>query len=199
MDRRANRGELKLDRRFTELVDAACAHGGAIAHEASRLVIPLGIDPVDVTPRSKFQAWPGSTGGGIDGMIAASDANLAATTDKTIIIPGHGKPVSNRAELKEFRDMLVAIGRALRRSRSKDDREARRSRQSRPLPLMPSGATSPASSPGWSMKARDHDGRPAVAPEQRALLVNKWQQHWQGMCHMGTITTKDGTEIYYKD
>jgi glyoxylase-like metal-dependent hydrolase (beta-lactamase superfamily II) len=50
-----------------------------------------------------------STGGGIDGMIAASDANLAATTDKTIFIPGHGKPVSNRAELKEFRDMLVAI------------------------------------------------------------------------------------------
>ncbi len=50
-----------------------------------------------------------STGGSIDGMIAASDANLAATTDKTIIIPGHGKPVSNKAELKEFRDMLVAI------------------------------------------------------------------------------------------
>jgi hypothetical protein len=50
-----------------------------------------------------------STGGGIDDMIAASDANLAATTDKTIIIPGHGKPVSNRGELKEFRNMLVAI------------------------------------------------------------------------------------------
>jgi glyoxylase-like metal-dependent hydrolase (beta-lactamase superfamily II) len=50
-----------------------------------------------------------STGGSIDGMIAASDANLAATTDKTIIIPGHGNPVSNRAELKEFRDMLVVV------------------------------------------------------------------------------------------
>jgi glyoxylase-like metal-dependent hydrolase (beta-lactamase superfamily II) len=50
-----------------------------------------------------------STGGSIDGMIAASDANLAATTDRTIIIPGHGKPVSNRADLKGFRDMLVAI------------------------------------------------------------------------------------------
>src|SRR5580658_6797240 len=50
-----------------------------------------------------------STGGSIDGMIAASDANLAATTDRTIIIPGHGQPVSNRTELKEFRDMLVAI------------------------------------------------------------------------------------------
>ena len=50
-----------------------------------------------------------STGGNIDGMIAASDANLAASTDKTIIIPGHGNPVSNRAELSDFRDMLVSI------------------------------------------------------------------------------------------
>ncbi|MDI3565386.1 MBL fold metallo-hydrolase [Bradyrhizobium sp. Arg816] len=50
-----------------------------------------------------------STGGSIDGMIAASDANLAAAKSDTIIIPGHGKPVSNKAELQEFRDMLVAI------------------------------------------------------------------------------------------
>ena len=50
-----------------------------------------------------------STGGSIDGMIAASDANLAVATNNTIIIPGHGHPVSNKAELKEFRDMLVAI------------------------------------------------------------------------------------------
>jgi glyoxylase-like metal-dependent hydrolase (beta-lactamase superfamily II) len=50
-----------------------------------------------------------STGGSIDGMIAASNANLAATTNDTIIIPGHGKPVSNKAELQEFRDMLVAV------------------------------------------------------------------------------------------
>ncbi len=50
-----------------------------------------------------------STGGSIDGTIAACDANLAATTDKTIIIPGHGRPVSNKAELQEFRDMLVAV------------------------------------------------------------------------------------------
>jgi glyoxylase-like metal-dependent hydrolase (beta-lactamase superfamily II) len=50
-----------------------------------------------------------STGGNIDGMIIAADANLATATDKTIVIPGHGHPVSNRAELKEYRDMLVAI------------------------------------------------------------------------------------------
>ncbi len=50
-----------------------------------------------------------STGGSIDGSIRAADANLAATTDATIIIPGHGKPVSNRRELRAFRDMLVQI------------------------------------------------------------------------------------------
>ena len=50
-----------------------------------------------------------STGGSIDGTLAACDANLAAATNDTIIIPGHGQPVSNKAELKEFHDMLVAI------------------------------------------------------------------------------------------
>jgi glyoxylase-like metal-dependent hydrolase (beta-lactamase superfamily II) len=50
-----------------------------------------------------------STGGNIDGMIVAADANIAMATDKTIVIPGHGRPVSNKAELREFRDMLVAI------------------------------------------------------------------------------------------
>jgi glyoxylase-like metal-dependent hydrolase (beta-lactamase superfamily II) len=50
-----------------------------------------------------------STGGSIDGMIAASDANLAATADDTIIIAGHGKAVGTKAELREFRDMLVTV------------------------------------------------------------------------------------------
>ncbi len=50
-----------------------------------------------------------STGGSIDGMIRAADANLAKATNKTIVISGHGVPVCNRADLKEYRDMLVAI------------------------------------------------------------------------------------------
>jgi glyoxylase-like metal-dependent hydrolase (beta-lactamase superfamily II) len=50
-----------------------------------------------------------STGGSIDGTIKATEANLARVADDTIIIPGHGKPVSNKAELKEWRDMLVAV------------------------------------------------------------------------------------------
>jgi glyoxylase-like metal-dependent hydrolase (beta-lactamase superfamily II) len=50
-----------------------------------------------------------STGGTIGGTIEACDAILGATTNETIIIPGHGHPVSNRAELREFRDMLAAV------------------------------------------------------------------------------------------
>lgn len=49
-----------------------------------------------------------STGGSIEGQIRAAEANLANTTDTTIVIPGHG-PIGDRAHLQAFRDMLVAI------------------------------------------------------------------------------------------
>src|ERR671916_1886851 len=49
-----------------------------------------------------------STGGSLDGTIRATEANLAAATDRTIVIPGHG-PVGGRSELKDYRDMLVAV------------------------------------------------------------------------------------------
>jgi glyoxylase-like metal-dependent hydrolase (beta-lactamase superfamily II) len=47
-------------------------------------------------------------GGHIDGLIRWVDECIRASTDKTIIVPGHGD-VSNRAGLTEFRDMLVAV------------------------------------------------------------------------------------------
>jgi glyoxylase-like metal-dependent hydrolase (beta-lactamase superfamily II) len=48
-----------------------------------------------------------STGGNIDGMIAAAKRNLATGTQSTIIIPGHG-PLGNKSQLSEYLDMLVA-------------------------------------------------------------------------------------------
>jgi hypothetical protein len=42
-------------------------------------------------------------------MIKATEADLAVATDSTIVIPGHGNPVSNRGELQAYYDMLVAI------------------------------------------------------------------------------------------
>jgi glyoxylase-like metal-dependent hydrolase (beta-lactamase superfamily II) len=66
-----------------------------------------------------------STGGNIDGMIRAVDANVAAASDGTIVIPGHGKPISNRAELVAYRAMLVAIrdnvGKLKQQGRSLDE------------------------------------------------------------------------------
>jgi glyoxylase-like metal-dependent hydrolase (beta-lactamase superfamily II) len=49
-----------------------------------------------------------STGGSIDGAIRAAERNLGMVTDKTIVISGHG-PTGNKADLVEFRDMLVVI------------------------------------------------------------------------------------------
>ena len=50
-----------------------------------------------------------STGGSIDGQIRAAEETLEAfTSNKTIIIPGHG-PIGDRSGLAEFREMLVAI------------------------------------------------------------------------------------------
>jgi glyoxylase-like metal-dependent hydrolase (beta-lactamase superfamily II) len=49
-----------------------------------------------------------STGGNINGMIKAAEANLAMATDRTIVVPGHG-PVAGKKELTEYRDLLLII------------------------------------------------------------------------------------------
>jgi glyoxylase-like metal-dependent hydrolase (beta-lactamase superfamily II) len=48
-----------------------------------------------------------STGGSIDGMIRATEANLAKATDKMIVIPGHGA-VGDKSQLAFYRDLLVS-------------------------------------------------------------------------------------------
>lgn len=47
-------------------------------------------------------------GGNIDSAIKWASSAIDRTTDKTIVVPGHG-PVGNRADLIAFRDMLVAV------------------------------------------------------------------------------------------
>jgi len=47
-----------------------------------------------------------SSGGNINGMIVATEQNLATAGPNTIVIPGHG-PLGNKAQLTEFHDMLV--------------------------------------------------------------------------------------------
>jgi glyoxylase-like metal-dependent hydrolase (beta-lactamase superfamily II) len=48
-----------------------------------------------------------STGGSIDGMIAATKRNVALGTPSTIVIPGHGA-IGDKTQLSAYLDMLVA-------------------------------------------------------------------------------------------
>jgi glyoxylase-like metal-dependent hydrolase (beta-lactamase superfamily II) len=64
-----------------------------------------------------------ATGGSIDGLIRAAEANIAKVTDKTIVIPGHGA-VGSKADLVLFRDVLVEIR----------DKVAALKKQGKPLP-----------------------------------------------------------------
>jgi cyclase len=47
-----------------------------------------------------------STGGNISGTIAAANKILSMADNDTRIVPGHG-PLGNKADLMQFRDMLV--------------------------------------------------------------------------------------------
>jgi glyoxylase-like metal-dependent hydrolase (beta-lactamase superfamily II) len=47
-------------------------------------------------------------GGSVNSAIAWANKAIERTTAKTILVPGHG-PVGNRAQLIEFRDMLVTV------------------------------------------------------------------------------------------
>jgi len=47
-------------------------------------------------------------GGSVTGLIHAVNDVLARADEKTLVIPGHGK-LSNKAELNEYRDMLVGL------------------------------------------------------------------------------------------
>ncbi|HEU4564030.1 MAG TPA: MBL fold metallo-hydrolase [Gemmatimonadaceae bacterium] len=56
-----------------------------------------------------------STGGSLDGMIAAVDSILSVSDEHTRIIPGHG-PLSNARELRAYRDMLDSVRTRLRKA-----------------------------------------------------------------------------------
>ena len=53
------------------------------------------------------------SGGSIDGMIHSLDRILAQTNGQTKIVPGHG-PVATRADLQDYRDMLVQVRRHIK-------------------------------------------------------------------------------------
>lgn len=89
-----------------EVLHAKAAHtdGDAIIHFRKANVIHAG----DTFFNGFYPFIDVSTGGTLDGMIAAADQALSLSDDQTRIIPGHG-PVGNRTQLKAFRDMLATV------------------------------------------------------------------------------------------
>ena len=60
----------------------------------------------DTFNNGRYQNCDWLNGGKLSGMIAVADAYLALGNDQTKIVPGHG-PLANKAQLKEFRDMMA--------------------------------------------------------------------------------------------
>lgn len=100
-------------------IDPAHTDGDSIVHFRKANVLHL----ADVYFNGTYPFIDVNAGGSIDGMIKGVDAGLALADDKTKIIPGHG-PLSNVAELREYRAMLVTV-----RDRVKSLREQGKSRE----------------------------------------------------------------------
>lgn len=85
-------------------VEAAHTDGDAIIHFRKAGVIHMG----DTYFNGTYPFIDVGSGGSIDGTIAAADRALALAGAATRIIPGHG-PLSNRDELRAYRDMLATV------------------------------------------------------------------------------------------
>ena len=85
-------------------VSAAHTDGDAFVWWADANVLHAG----DLYFNGFYPVIDWGSGGHIDGMVAATDRMLALVNDETRIIPGHG-PLSNRAELQAYRNMLADV------------------------------------------------------------------------------------------
>ena len=85
-------------------VPKAHTDGDTVVHFRKSNVIHMG----DTFFNGMYPFIDGSSGGSPEGIVAAADRVLAIADDSTKIIPGHG-PVSNKADLKSYRDMLAAV------------------------------------------------------------------------------------------
>jgi glyoxylase-like metal-dependent hydrolase (beta-lactamase superfamily II) len=94
-----------------DLVHVADAHTGSdiVLRWNDAEVIALG----DIYRSGQYPQVDIEAGGSLAGVVAAVEGVLARANSRTVVVPGHG-PVSNRAELAAYRDMLVAVGRKLR-------------------------------------------------------------------------------------
>jgi len=85
--------------------------GDAIVHFTGSDVIHMG----DTFFNGMYPFIDISSGGTVEGTIAACDLVLGMATDKTRLIPGHG-PLASRSDLRVYRDMLAAISARIRKA-----------------------------------------------------------------------------------
>lgn len=101
--------DLHLNGEDISVVHVANAHtdSDAVLYFRSSNVVHTG----DVFTAAGFGGYPfidSSSGGTIDGLIAAGAAILSRIDDRTVVIPGHG-PVSTRADIQTRQLMLTTV------------------------------------------------------------------------------------------
>ena len=90
-------------------VPGAHTDGDSIVHLLEADVIHAG----DIVFYGMYPFIDYGSGGSLAGMIEGVDAILALANDETAIIVGHGGPVIDQRQLKEYRDMLADVHREL--------------------------------------------------------------------------------------
>jgi glyoxylase-like metal-dependent hydrolase (beta-lactamase superfamily II) len=85
-------------------VPPAHTDGDSIVHFVRADVVHMG----DVFFNGGYPFVDTSSGGRVDGVIAAADRVLAGTSGTTRIIPGHG-PLATRADLQAYRDVVKTL------------------------------------------------------------------------------------------
>lgn len=100
---------LNGDEIFAQHAPRAHTDGDAIVHFRKSDVVHMG----DVMFNKLYPFIDTSTGGTVEGVIAAADRTLKEVGEGTKIIPGHG-PLANRADLQAYRTMLATISGRIR-------------------------------------------------------------------------------------
>lgn len=90
-------------------VPGAHTDGDAVVWWEAANVVHLG----DVYYRAGYPFIDVERGGSLAGAVAAIEGVLSRADAATVVIPGHGA-LSDREELADYRDMLVAVGRKVR-------------------------------------------------------------------------------------
>lgn len=88
------------------LIPLAPAHtdGDVLVHLPRANVLHLG----DLQLGGVYPFVELSSGGDVDGLIAALDQALALADENTVVVPGHG-PIGERADLAAYRDLLATV------------------------------------------------------------------------------------------